>query len=631
MKANNYDLEQGISTFSGSVLNRRRRALPKIRAAQNMYNIFMVRNGLHLGNASERWKKVSATERATYTQLAAEDKLRFQRETAEREALLNKLAQKDVRDAIEQAKDEAHAERDAEQAAVDKAAARKQARTNNSTRRTSSMSAERKAISDHNRMVKGECTQREIKQTAYLSQHCDAMRPFVGNQLLEKLGLGPANAPKNKHKGVATPHADPAVVPQLLTNTPDYIHNGKLRDYQLRGVNWLLAMHNRGTNAILADEMGLGKTLQTITFLSYLKYELGMVGPSLVVVPLSVLTAWCNEFKRWSPTMRVMQFHSSDAGDRDRMRQKLARDPLCLDVVLTTYDMMVSQVSRYALSQQLRWRYVIMDEGHKIKNEDSGISQQMRRVMSEGRIILTGTPLQNNLHELWALLQYLVPPLFIEPKVFDNAFDLTHNICDATVLDQAHHLLRVFQLRRLKAEVEKLMPSKHEMNLIVKLSPAQKFWAKRLLLRDARILAQVEADLSGTGLDGDKDSDDDADADDTHDAWKRLNSLLMQMRKVCNHPYLLPGADPAADATSGVVGGTDESIVTASSKMLLLDRLLARLFAAGNRVVLFSQFTSMLDIFEDYLTMRGYKYVRLDGSCSRTKRNLDLRVFNAEG
>ena len=200
--------------------------------------------------------------------------------------------------------------------------------------------------------------------------------------------------------------------------------------------------------------------------------------------------------------------------------------------------------------------------------------------------------------------------------MFDDAFDLTQNICDPKVLDQAHHLLRLFQLRRLKSEVEKLVPPKHEMTLIVKLSPDQKFWAKRLLLRDARMLAQMEADLSGTGLEVDEESDEENNGM-MSDAWKRLNSLLMQMRKVCNHPYLLPGADPCQDMDTGVVTETNEGIVTASSKMLLLDRLLERLFAAGNRVVLFSQFTKMLDIFEDFLTMRGYNYVRLDGGCSR--------------
>ena len=140
LKANNYGLEQGIATFSGSAASQRRRALPKIRSAQNAYNIFMVRNGLHLGNASERWRKVSATERAMFSQLAAEDKLRFQRETAEREALLDKLAQEDARDAIKRADDELDAERNAAQAAAAKAAARKRAKANNPGRRPSSQS-----------------------------------------------------------------------------------------------------------------------------------------------------------------------------------------------------------------------------------------------------------------------------------------------------------------------------------------------------------------------------------------------------------------------------------------------------------------------------------------------------------
>ena len=268
------------------------------------------------------------------------------------------------------------------------------------------------------------------------------------------------------------------------------------------------------------------------------------------------------------------------------------------------------------------------------------------------------------------------------PPFFSGAaFDLTHNVCDSDKLDEAGTLLRIFQLRRLKVEVEKLMPTKHEMKLIVKLSDDQKFWAKRLLARDARMLASIEADLQGmSSVKSQKKSaegmEEVEEVDETNNAWKRMNGLLMQLRKVCNHPYLLPGADPAALNAAGEVSGTDESIVTASGKMIMLDRLLERkcgkeltvwekngpnfyinslvnfvfsflsflcfffsffsvnlsgLFKNNHRVVLFSQFTSMLDIFEDYLNLRGYRYVRLDGSSSRTKRTLDLRVFNAEG
>jgi SNF2 family DNA or RNA helicase len=316
--------------------------------------------------------------------------------------------------------------------------------------------------------------------------------------------------------------------------------------------------------------------------LSYLKIVEKREGPSLIVVPLSVLTAWCNEFKKWSPTMRVLQFHSSDMDERERIRAKLLRSPLSVDVVVTTYEMMVSNNMRHTLSVQVYWRYVVMDEGHKVKNELSGISQQMAKVRSEGRIILTGTPLQNNLHELWAMLRYLEPDVFEESEVFDNAFDLTHNVCDSEKLDQAGTLLRIFQLRRLKVEVEKLMPTKHEMKLIVKLSDDQKFWAKRLLARDARMLVSIEADLQGMSMHNRKKKKSELDGeetevvDETENAWKRMNGLLMQLRKVCNHPYLLPGADPTELNADGSVSGTDESIVTASSKMILLDRLLER-------------------------------------------------------
>ena len=329
---------------------------------------------------------------------------------------------------------------------------------------------------------------------------------------------------------------------------------------------------------------------------------------------------------------------------------------------------------KYGLSTQIYWRYVILDEGHKVKNETSNISIQMSKVRSQGRIILTGTPLQNNLHELWALLRYLEPDIFVESTVFDEAFDLKENYFDVVILRKAALLLDIFQIRRMKGEVEKLLPPKHVMQLSVGMTNIQKYWAKKLLLSQAKMLKQIEAEVvAGDAAKMDqqhtkdikdikdtkkKDQDqkknknekedekangnkekhdhqnnlilseeDKEEKEQTTNAWKRLNSLLMQLRKICNHPYLIPGADPSMKSDGSTIN-TNETIITASKKMMLLDRILPKLLLNQSRVVMFSQFTSMLDILEDYLNYRGYEYVRLDGSTSRVRRTLDLRVFN---
>ena len=455
----------------------------------------------------------------------------------------------------------------------------------------------------HNRKVQTDFSQALQRRNTYFKENIDVIKPFVSQKAVDAISRAAAVE---------------ATAPTVLAEQPPDLVTATLRDYQVRGLEFLVTMHDRGCSCILADEMGLGKTLQTIAFLSYLKHKRKLDGPSLVICPLSVLSSWKKEFKSWCPQMRVVQLHSADMQERERLKKQVINDIKTFDVVITTYEMAKSPNMRHALSTGIWWRYVILDEGHKIKNEMSDISTHVAKIHSQGRLLLTGTPLQNNLHELWALLRYLHPDTFDDSSSFDTAFDLTKSLCDEAKLGEAHKLLRVFQLRRVKSEVEARLPDRHEMKIVVPLSEDQKFWVEQLLSRDAEILAAAAQQVQGgvpamsatTGEDN---------------LWKRLNNLLMQLRKVCNHPFQMPGAEPQWDGK-----WTDESIVQASGKMQVLDKLLPQLKAAGNRVVLFSQFQSMLDIMEDYLLMRGYEYVRLDGSTCRVQRTLDLRVFNAK-
>uniref|UniRef100_A0A7S2WMT9 Uncharacterized protein n=1 Tax=Mucochytrium quahogii TaxID=96639 RepID=A0A7S2WMT9_9STRA len=402
---------------------------------------------------------------------------------------------------------------------------------------------------------------------------------------------------------------------------PANIEWGELRPYQMEGLRWLVSTFENGINAILADEMGLGKTLQTISFLTHLKFEMNVGGPFLVIVPLSVLTAWANEFQRWSPDMKVIKLHSSSKEERDRLKRDTLSDFSKFDVVITTFEMIISNNMKNLLSNRMWWRYVVIDEGHKIKNDETDLSIAVRAINCQGRLLLTGTPLQNNLHELWALLNYLYPSMFTSSEQFDQCFDLAKQIVERDMLEKAHYLIRPFVLRRTKGEVEQRMPAKEEIEVKVPLSPMQKHWYKMLLMRDAKLLQRVEASISTGGGDGTNPA---TGGESAVSDWKKLQSLMMQLRKCCNHPYLFPNAEPAFDGT------TKEDIVEASGKLKMLDRLLKRLHENGHRVVIFSQFTATLDILQDFCSLRGYKFSRLDGSTNRVQRAIDIMQYNKE-
>jgi SWI/SNF-related matrix-associated actin-dependent regulator of chromatin subfamily A member 5 len=383
---------------------------------------------------------------------------------------------------------------------------------------------------------------------------------------------------------------------------------GNMREYQKQGIAFLDMCYERGTGAILADEMGLGKTLQTLAWLQKL-HERGVDGPYLLVVPLSVFSSWFSEVKRWTPSMRVVRLHTCDEDEKKRVTGLLS-DPSSFDICLTTFDMLTSTVAR-ALTSRIVWRAVVLDEGHKIKNSETQVHQACCRIRAVQRVILTGTPLQNNLSELYNLLKFCQPDLFYDGAAFEDAFDLgTEVTCNDDMVSRSHYVLRLFCLRRLKSDVETKMPPKTEIIVKCPLSDMQTFWYKRLLLKNAAALENAMT----SGADKEEGS---SGAD-----WKRLQSLFMQLRKVSMHPYMLPNAEPDFDGT------TNEDIVEASGKMQVLDRLLVGLQAKGHRTIIFSQFTMGMDIIGDYLDMRRHKYCRLDGSTNRVQRMVDIGKFN---
>jgi len=311
-----------------------------------------------------------------------------------------------------------------------------------------------------------------------------------------------------------------------------------------------------------------------------------------------------NELKRWAPTLTAVKFH----GTKDE-REELARDILqpgqrdeyrTWHVCVTTYE--VCNLDRNVLNK-FAWSYLIIDEAHRLKNEASAFSRTIRTFETRYRLLLTGTPLQNNLHELWALLNFLVPDVFASAEQFDDWFNLDIDDADEKnkLISQLHKILRPFMLRRLKVDVEKSLPPKHETILFTGMSVVQKKLYKDILMRDIDMLQGAGGAGSRTAI---------------------LN-IVMQLRKCAGHPYLFPGVE---DRTLPALG---EHLVNNCGKMVLLDKLLKRLQETGHRVLLFTQMTRVLDILEDYMVMRHFQYCRIDGNTSYEVRENYIDAFNA--
>ena len=385
-----------------------------------------------------------------------------------------------------------------------------------------------------------------------------------------------------------------------LTAQPKCVSGGAMRTYQLEGLNWLIKLFEHGINGILADEMGLGKTLQTISLLGYLKEARGISGPHLVIVPKAVLTNWHRELARWCPALRAIKF-SGDKAARAECKSEYLEQSGAFDVCVTTYETAITE--KAALSK-LVWRYLIIDEAHRIKNEQGKLAQVVRLFTAHSRLLITGTPLQNNLHELWAMLNFLLPDIFSSSEQFDEWFnpeDKGDGGSGEDVLHQLHKLLRPFLLRRLKKEVEKDLPPKREIKLLIGMSQLQRTWYQNILTKNIDVLNAMQGHNRG-----------------------RMHNILMQLRKCANHPYLFDGAEEPPFVN-------DQRLILHSGKMVLLDKLLGRLKKRGHRVLLFSQMTRMLDILEDYCGYRAWEYCRIDGSTSGDDRDAAMEAYNAPG
>ncbi|EDU48119.1 ISWI chromatin-remodeling complex ATPase ISW2 [Pyrenophora tritici-repentis] len=507
---------------------------------------------------------------------------------------------------------------------------------------------------------------------------------------------------------------------------PKLVTGGTMRSYQLEGLEWMVSLYNNGINGILADEMGLGKTIQTIAMLAHL-WENKSYGPFLIAAPLSTTSNWVAEFEKWTPTLPVMLYHG-DKKERERLRKTRLRNPGTADfpIMITSYEICMND-RKYLTS--FGWQFIIIDEGHRIKNLDCRLIRELQQFQSANRLLITGTPLQNNLTELWSLLHFLLPTVFDKLSTFESWFDFS-GLKDKSSFEQLlseerqqylvkslHAVLKPFLLRRVKTDVESLMPKKREYVLYAPLTAMQRELYQAILDGTSRSYLEEKAverlsiglsSRAGTPLsirsnngglkrkalsrlntpsksaktsragtpasvastrsrgrpkknyeevsdneffdNMDKPEEEEEEEELSSDAedekiraatfeiakrqlmQKKLGNPIMQLRLCCNSPYNFfnPFIKADTDGTETFASETepDETIVSTSGKMLLLDSLLPELIRRGHKVLIFSQFTTTLDLLGHYLDLRSWNYARIDGSVAQTDRQEQILAFN---
>eukprot|EP00941_MAST-03F_sp_MAST-3F-sp1_P003065 g3065.t1 len=396
--------------------------------------------------------------------------------------------------------------------------------------------------------------------------------------------------------------------------------NGKvikfqLRDYQLIGLNWLLFNWFNRRPSILADEMGLGKTIQTIAFLRALSEQNNVKGPFLIIGPLSCAKQWCREISEWWPSANTILYHGNAASrkiiqnyewrDRNSLNGK---EKFRFQVVVTTYEMSIKDAG---FLRRVPFQCVVVDEAHRLKNPESKLAIELMQYERAHVVLLTGTPLQNNMTELWAILHFCDPRRFSNLEYFLSQFGNLENDGHKAV-SKLHSVLKPYLLRRLKEDVEKNLPPKEETVIKVPLMPLQKQYYRAIYERNTEFLYKGASAANGPSL----------------------MNVVMELRKCCNHPYLIRGAE--AWLTSGIDERDTKALFNrmseVSGKLVLLNKLLPKLRADGHKVLIFSQMVRMLNILHDYAVYNGFNIERIDGSIrgSERQKSIDRYMQNAD-
>lgn len=391
---------------------------------------------------------------------------------------------------------------------------------------------------------------------------------------------------------------------RFFAEQPSYIQGGILRDFQKLGVSYLCVNWCKRDNVIIADEMGLGKTVQTVSFVSWLIHEKKQEGPHLIVVPLSTLPAWMETFAKWAPDVNAVAYLGSSESRKVCQEWELLsygdiRRPK-FNVLVTTYEYIINDT----FLATIHWQFLGVDEAHRLKNRDSQLYNLLMQYHVPAKLLITGTPMQNSIEELSALLDFLNPGRIEAPANID---DLPPEE-GAQILKVFKEAIRPFMLRRTKNEVEKDLPPKTEKIIRVECAALQREVYQNIITRNYAALNE--------GVNGQKQS---------------LLNIMMEMKKCANHPFLFPGVEDRVLQGDTSRESQLRAITTSSGKMMLLDKLLTKMKAEGHRVLIFTQLVSMLNILNDYLQMKGYKFERLDGTVSSANRRQAIDRFNAPG
>lgn len=379
---------------------------------------------------------------------------------------------------------------------------------------------------------------------------------------------------------------------------------------------------------------GLGKTVQIVSYIEHIFRVEKIPRPYLVVVPLSTVEHWRREFEGWTD-MVCCVYHDRQRVWRDVMREyewyfedrPHTPDFLKFDVLVTTYDTLISD---FDVVSQIPFRIAVVDEAHRLRNQKGKLLECMREISAKGnivhgfqsRVLISGTPLQNDLTELWTLLNFIEPFKFPDMNIFMQQFG---NMASREQVERLQQMISPFMLRRVKEDVAKDIPAKEETVIDVELTSIQKQYYRAIFEHNHAFLSMGA----------------------TRNSAPKLMNIQMELRKVCNHPFLLDGVEHRESErlfkemldNGEMEGKTAEQqqeiinrhgYVMTSGKMVLLDKLLPKLRSEGHKVLIFSQMVKMLDLLSEYCEFRNFRFERLDGRIRGAERQKAIDRFERE-